>query len=340
MAKRVKSNDLIKVDNRFTQMHFKYTQEEMDILFYVMSIIHDETTKYEFAVSDIEEISGKGIQRSRFRDSITRLAKRPYEITHSEDKWKTLFIFKSIEYDSGIVRVSLNEEMIPILCDLKKNYTKLQLTSGFRLNGKYSKRLYLLLCRWRNRGGMIYEIDDLTETLQFQMEDHGNKITWFKQMMSRAVADINENTDIFVEMVWLKTGRKTTHINFKLRKGKLRSEDLDMMTDPDYVRMQTSLMPCGVPEKLIERLYSEGCTSKVAEDVKKKATQAIMNGTVVANPGPYLIKCFKNRGYLKDEDERAQKIAVYRDLIKSGTPLDMLKPLLDREGIFAEEVMD
>ena len=113
MAKRVKSNDLIKVDNRFTQMHFKYTQEEMDILFYVMSIIRDETTRYEFAVSDIEDISGKEIQRSRFRDSITRLAKRPYEITHSEDKWKTLFIFKSIEYDCGIIRLSLNEEMIP-----------------------------------------------------------------------------------------------------------------------------------------------------------------------------------------------------------------------------------
>ena len=339
MAKKVKSNDLIKVDNRFTQMHFKYTQEEMDILFYVMSIVRDDITRDEFSVSDMEEISGKTIQRNRFRDSITRLGKRPYEITHSEDRWKTIFIFRSIEYDCGIDRVSHNDEMIPILCDLKKNYTKLQLASGFRLNGKYSKRLYMLLCRWRNKGGMIYEIDDLMETIHFQMEDSGNRITWFKQMIARAVSDINENTDIFVETEWLKTGRKTTHINFKLRKGKLKAQELDILTDPEYVRMQTMLMPCGVPEKLIERLYSEGCTFKMADDVRKKATQAIINGTVVANPGAYLIQCFKNRGFLKDEVERAQKIAVYRDLISNGTPLEMLKPLLEREGIFAEEVL-
>jgi plasmid replication initiation protein len=108
----------------------KYTQEEMDILSHVMSIIRSDRTEYQFSVSDIEQVGGKKINKTQFRTSILNLAQRPYEKFYSEDKWETFFIFKSIEYDNNAtIKISLNEEVLLLLCDLKANYTKIQLSS-------------------------------------------------------------------------------------------------------------------------------------------------------------------------------------------------------------------
>lgn len=340
MANKAKSNDLIKVDNRFAEMHFKYTQEEMDILFYVMSIIRTDTTEYRFAVSDIEKVSGKKINNVQFRESILSLAKRPYEKFLSDDKWETFFVFKSIRYDNGSIRLSLNEEVVPLLCDLKANYTQLQLASGFRLNGKYSKRLYLLMCRWRNLGGKIYEIDEIANILKFEMKDGDrSNVGNFKKMLTRAANDINSNTDIFLEAKWIKTGRNTTHVNFLIRKGKVREDDMKRLSDPELGKMKALLMPCGIPELLVERLYSEGCHFAAANMVHKQALKAISNGTRVDMPGAYLLQCFRQKGYLMSDEERNTKIRVYREMIENGAEPETLRPVLDRLGIFIEEVM-
>ena len=296
-------------------------------------------TDYEFSIPNIEALSRKTIQRNQFRNSITNLAKRPYEMEYSEDRWKTIFVFKSIEYDHGVIRICLNEEMLPILCDLKSNYTQIQLTSGFRLNGKYSKRLYLLLCRWRNLGGKIYEIDELMDILQYDVKESKNIITWFKQIIERASGDINENTDIHVDLKWLKTGRKTTHVNFSIRKGKLREEDMMILTDPNLGKMKALLMPCGIPETLVERLYSEGCDVPTAEKIKNQAIRAIEKGTKIDMPGAYLIKCFKGKGFLMSDEERNTKIKIYREMIEHGADPETLRPILDRLGIFIEEII-
>lgn len=341
MAKMVKSKDLVKVDNRFTEMHFKYTQEEMDILFYVMSIIRHDTTEYEFVLSDIEAISGKTFQRNQFRNSINSLAKRPYEMEYSEDRWKTIFVFKSIEYDRGLIRISLNEEILPILCDLKSNYSKIQLTSGFRLSGKYSKRLYLLLCRWRNLNGKIYEIDELIGILQYTVKESRNLVGWFKTVIHRAVDDINNNTDIHVDLKWLKTGRKTTHVNFSIRKGKLKEDEVQMLADPELTNIKSLLwVRGGVPEAVVERLYSEGCDYKTAEMVYNQANESVIKNRVKVNsPGAYLIECFKNKGYLMSDEERNTKIRIYREMIEHGADPEALRPVLDKLGIFIEEVI-
>ena len=342
MATKSQSKELIKMDNRLAETPFKYTQEEMDILFYVMSIVRSDCTDYQFSVSDIEQISGKEIHNTRFRTSIMNLARKAYENFHSDDKWEAFFVFKSIKYDNAIIRISLNEEILPLLCNLKSNYTKVQLASGFKLSGKYSKRLYLLMCRWKNLGGHLYEIMEVANILQYEInENDRDAISNFKKMISRSIKDINENTDIFLSEEWIKTGRKTTHLKFSIRKGRLKDDEISLLADPELGKMKTLLMVRGgVPEAIVERLYSEGCDYKTAEMVYNQANDSVMKNRVKVNsPGAYLIECFRNKGYLMSDEERNTKIRIYREMIQNGVKPEDIKPVLAKLGIFIEEVL-
>ncbi|MBQ8482788.1 MAG: replication initiation protein [Bacteroidales bacterium] len=334
------SNKIIRVANHFTDLVFKYTQEEMDILFFLMSIIRNDRLEYTFKVSDIEAVSGREINNTRFRESIVSLGKRPYEDIRSENNWDTFFLFVSLRMRDGLMTVTINQDLIPILCDLKSEYTSLQLASGFRLNGKYSKRLYLSLARWKRLGGYVYEVDKLMTILQYERKDKSDGIGGFKRLVTRAVADINENTEINVGAEWIKTGKRVTHVKFAVRKGKRCNDVLDYSSDIELLMMKKELVSRGISEEMVERLHAEGCTMSDVRKIMDFAIQAVNNGTRVSHPGAYLTECFRKAGFLKEEDDRQRKIETYRRLIESGTQVDLIEDLLIHDGISMEEVLN
>lgn len=337
----IHSKKIIRVDNSFTECQFNYTQEELDILFFLMSIIRKNQTEYLFSISDIEVLAGKQMNSKRFRVSISELGKRPYESLRSEDDWDVVFLFRSVKYRRGMISVEINEEMISILCDLKSNYTSIQLASGFRLNGKYSKRLYLLLSRWKRTGGKVYEIDHLMDILQYERKDTKDRIVSFKRMLSTAIKDINKNTEMHIDdPEWIKTGRPFTHVKFSIRKGRRINDLLDFNADTELVEMKKKLLPTGISSEDIERLHAEGCTMKDVKRVYEHAEQAIKNGTKISNPGAYVLECFRRAGFLQDIGRKHELIETYRRLIENGTPVELLTDLLKKEGISIKEVLN
>lgn len=338
--KDVSNKKIVRVANHFTDLVFKYTQEEMDILFFLMSVIIKERLEYSFTVSDIEAVSGREINNTRFRKSIVNLGKRPYEDIRSEDNWDTFFLFVSLRMRDGVMTVTINKDLIPILCDLKSEYTSLQLASGFRLNGKYSKRLYLSLARWKGLGGYIYEVDMLMTILQYERKKESDAIGGFKRIVTRAVIDINDNTEIHVGVEWIKTGKRVTHVKFSVRKGKRCNDVVDYNSDMELLMMKKELIPRGVSEDVVERMHAEGCTMEDVRRIMNYAIQAINNGTHVNHPSAYLTECFRKAGFLKEEDDRLRKIETYRRLISSGTQVALIEELLIQDGISINEILN
>lgn len=337
-----KDNKIIKVDNDFTTLAFRYTQEEMDILFYVISLVKSDQMNYSFHISDIEKASGREFNRTRFRNSVIRLGNRVLENFKSADEWEVYWLFSGIKFEKGVVQVLMNPKIMPFLCSLKKNYTSLELSSSLRLGGKHSKRLYLLLSRWKNTGGKIFEIDELKKIMGFSSDDkEKNQNSFiFRRQIERSLEDLNKNSELKIEPQWIKSRNKFTHIQFKITKNRKTLDPVDIKADLELVQMRRALSVFDISDEVIERLHSEGCTMKDVNKAKEKANQAIAHGTVVNNPGSYLIECFKSMGFLSDDSSRKEKIAIYRKMLENGIPLEPFAAMMKKERITMKDVTE
>ena len=327
------------IDNAFAEGKFSYTQEEMDLLFYIMHVIDAGRTEYTIRMKDIEEFSGKTRKSSRIKASFRSLGKRTYEIDHSDDEWEIYWLFRSVILKEGVISIKINEEILPLLCNLKKNYTLLELNGGFRLNGKYAKRLYLLLSRWKNLNSKIYEVAELMEILKFS--NRAKQIVDFKRAVEKSVIDINTQTYLFIEVEWIKTGKAVTHVKFNIKTSKdvtgIRFDD-----PHDMFKSKRLLCACGLSAEQVERLYLEGCNYEKIKSIYDAAEKSLRrNDTKVDDPAAYLLSCFRNAGYLqagKREKDR-RKIEMYRELVASGTPIEFLRPVLKKEGLSEEDII-
>lgn len=328
------------IDNTLAEGRFNYTQEELDLLFYIMHIIDADRTQYTIRMKEIEDISRKSKKGSRIRESFRSLGKRTYEIDHSSQEWEIHWLFRSVTQKDSIISIEINETILPLLCNLKKNYTLLELNGGFRLNGKYAKRLYLLLSRWKNLKSKIYEVDQLMEILKYT--NKSKQIVDIKRTVEKAVADINLQTHLLVETEWIKTGKAVTHVKFNIKTSKGSAEI--RFDDPhDLFKAKHLLCNCGISAEQVERLYQEGCDYDKIKAIYDQAEKSLrMNDTKVEDPAAYLLACFRNEGYLKVEkrEKDQKKIEMYRALVASGTPLEILKPVLKKEGLSVKDIIE
>ena len=61
---------------------------------------------------------------------------------------KILTIFKKLEYnpETGKINILLNDDMIPLFLQLKRNFTQIPVSAVLTMKSKYSIRLYELIC--------------------------------------------------------------------------------------------------------------------------------------------------------------------------------------------------
>lgn len=147
----------------------------------------------------------------------TRNPKRP---------WKKINWFGCAEYDGeGSLTLCLGEQMRPYLLELNKWYTQYQIKEIIGMKSVYGIRLYEILKCDENKSRdtkniFTYEIQKLREILG--CEDKYKQIGQFKEkVIEKAISEINDNTDLFVYLDYIKTGRKVTAVQFELNVNRL-----------------------------------------------------------------------------------------------------------------------
>lgn len=125
--------------------------------------------------------------------------------------------FKQIELDKTSVKFIWNDAMKEDLLNLKTKYTSYLANDYLKLNSLYSQNLYEQLKSYENmptKPQIAFNIDDLHRIMQTDIPKKkikGEKknvyksFNTFKTMcINRAIEDINEKTDIFVEYKTVK----------------------------------------------------------------------------------------------------------------------------------------
>lgn len=149
--------------------------------------------------------------------------------------------------DNIIARIVFHPNMIPYISQLRRQFTKLNLTDMAGFSSFYSYRIYMMLMQFRETGFCKIHLEDLRDSLDLKSKYHATKDlkVW---VIDTAVDEINEKSPYAVRYNLIKTGRKFTHLEliFKEKnteKKQLKCPDtIDMFEESEntFVRMSDS----------------------------------------------------------------------------------------------------
>ena len=225
---KIKNNAVATMNNQLIQARYSLTIEEQRIFLALISLISpdDEDFKnYKIPVSTITELT-RTKHKNMYRvlnEATDRLMQRILKIEVIDENNKRVFKkFSFISYaeykeGEGYLIVGIDERLKPFLLKLKEKYTNIPLEYIFPLRSIYAIRLYELLKQYENTGFRVDYLPDLREMLGVEPEEYPRFDNFERRVIKQAIKEINEKTDIEVSYKKKRTGRKITHIEFKIK---------------------------------------------------------------------------------------------------------------------------
>ena len=119
---------------------------------------------------------------------------------------------------SGKVIVRIDEDLAPYLFDLKERFTQYQLYNILAMKSAFSVRIYELMKSYQYQNGKTFAIDELKHILMVEnVKSYSNFKDVRKNVLEKAITEINELTDINVSYETVLKGRKVEKVVFHVK---------------------------------------------------------------------------------------------------------------------------
>jgi plasmid replication initiation protein len=196
-------------DNVLTLARYEMTEAEKNILYMVVAQIKKEdplTKMYQVTVKEMAEIAGsKELMFEAYKQATQKLITRVFVTTlPNGDILQAGFIASALyRKGTGIIQIELSQMVRPFYVDLNTRFTKMQLAAAISLNSAYAKRIYELLCMYKNMKDKTFRrnLTDLKTMLNIINSKTGKDSypTWTKfqkNVLEVANKEINGHTDL------------------------------------------------------------------------------------------------------------------------------------------------
>lgn len=321
-----KSNELIQ------KSKFSLNRAEIQIVNYMIAQIDSPRydinfNKIQFEVKEFYNLLGveniAGSAYNYLKNTIQKLADKSMWIPLDGGKETLIrWIEKPvIDKHSGCIELKLDDDLKPYLLNMN-GYIKAQLSYSFQMTSKYSIRLYELLKSWEGSKNGIkkFEIDELKKQIDATQKSYNNFAKFNQTVLTIAVREINDITDLHTSYTVIKSGRKVTHIEFTIKKKtKKKGEEPEQLPG----QMEIYDYPDVVPD--------EDRNNKTAENLYvQRVNDEAFNGEFTVEKAAYLIEIGKVRAQERVSEENlfdvetanTEKISYYREKylqMKSGS---------------------
>ena len=219
----------IRQHNAITTARYEMTACEMDIVFYLLSLLKKEDnigTFYRVKVTELQQLTGRQWNYQQFFDATSALRSREYIIKNEKER-RTLQVglLASAEYlhGQGVIELEVSEKMRPYLIDLKRNFTSFRLQAAFNLSSKYAKRVYQMASQWKDKPAITYSLHDFKVMLNLkdpegkEPEQYSKVSMLQRKVLDVAVQQINQHTDLKLRYELLKKGRAFESVRFYIQ---------------------------------------------------------------------------------------------------------------------------
>ena len=196
-------------DNALTVARYEMTETEKNILYMVVANIKKDdspTKKYQVSVKEMAEVTGsKGLMLEAYKQATRKLLTRVFETTLPDGDLLQATFISSARYKkgTGIIEIGLSDEVRPFYVHLHSKYTKVQLAAAISLNSTYAKRIYELLCMFKNMKDKTFRrnLVDLKTMLSIidaktGKDTYPDWTKFQKNVLEVASKEINGHTDL------------------------------------------------------------------------------------------------------------------------------------------------
>lgn len=226
---RDKDNDLVVAKANKLIQKYKYTLSKTEIRVLNAIISNINSPKYDaelntmvFDINEFCQLLGYetgGETYKRLKSVLKSLSDKSSDYIDFGD-YETIvrWIEKpKFEKNSGKVLLKLDDDLKPFLLQASGNmYAKLNYY--FKMDSKYSMRLYELMKSWDGCGSCEYDIDELRACIDATQNSYENFALFRRVVLEPALEEINSITDIIVSYETKKRGRKVVKIKFFISK--------------------------------------------------------------------------------------------------------------------------
>ena len=213
-------NDLVVVKaNSLIEASYRLSIDEVRILALTIGTMDPKSNQkvFDFTVADfVREFPEISLDNAY--KQIQAAIKRIYDRSvHTEDESRvTEFRWVSSRTyfkKEGRFRIVMTDEVMPYLTQLKGQFTPYQLKNIAYFNSVHAIRIYELCMQYKMLGERKISIDDLKKWLQIE-----NRYSAFfdfkKRVLTPAINEINEKSDLLVEVEQIKQGRSIIALKF------------------------------------------------------------------------------------------------------------------------------
>ena len=176
--------------------------------------------KYVIDITPLRDEEGKALTFESLEKVVYPLRFHIYKIKDTSGGLLMAPLVTGATYykDGKKVSFVISDKMLPYLLDLKLNSIGLLLEPVFYLKHKYGQQLYEMMSQYKNeQEEVMVSVADLRYHLR--LENTYTGWTKFEEfVLRRPCEEIAQNTDMIVDYSVKKTGKKNTHILFKIHK--------------------------------------------------------------------------------------------------------------------------
>ena len=196
-------------DNVLTVARYEMSEAEKNILYMVVAQVRKEdpaTKMYQVSVKEMANLTGSDeLKFETYKKATEKLVGRVFQTVLPNGNLLQASFFASAEYKkgTGIIELELSQKVRPFYVDLSQRYTKIQLVAAISLNSAYAKRIYELLCMYKNMKDKTFSrnLTELKTMLGVVDPKTGEDSypTWTKfetRILEVATKEINGHTDL------------------------------------------------------------------------------------------------------------------------------------------------
>ena len=206
--------------NYLTNTYLPFSKTESNIMAIILATLKKETRVYNWRVRDLLKYLKISDRNYTFlTNALDGLYEKSIVIKHQTETEKIRLLSRIIYVDSvsvlkmdDTVSLTISEEIVPHLFNLKTYFTSYETKSYLRLQSLMAKKLYTLFAQYKNTGAVLKTKEELQTVLGTNYKD-------FSVLMAKnikpAIKEIEEVTNVNdISIHPIKSGRVITCYKF------------------------------------------------------------------------------------------------------------------------------
>ncbi|CCW06791.1 MULTISPECIES: replication initiation protein [Bacillus] len=234
----LKQTGLVTKANSLVEASYRLTSMEQKVILALASKINvndGELKTYTLSIKEFCNLLGiKGNnQYTRLRQITLGLMRKAFQIRIAEKEVVQVSWLSYVKYreQEGMLEMQFAPFLKEYLIELKKSFTSYTLSNVVRLKHAYSIRLYELLKQYEKIGERTFHIEDLLDKLGLAGTSYKTYGNLKSRVLNPAKEELNRETDIQIEFIEIKQGRKVVGVRFLIHKN------IESMSEENKIRV-------------------------------------------------------------------------------------------------------